>query len=79
VSDATVRPQAVTPAGEVLQGLVEAASRAAVIEKLQADGSVVVRAGELRGRPLGLYPTFSAIWAVRRKCTRAEAGGTPAR
>lgn len=53
MSDANVRLQAGHPAGEVLQGAAEGAPRAAVIEQLRADGSVVIRAGELGGRALG--------------------------
>lgn len=47
----------VTPAGEVIQGVAEAASRAAVLEQLRADGSVIIKAGELGGGAMG--PLFA--------------------
>ncbi|HSA82384.1 MAG TPA: hypothetical protein VLE23_16320, partial [Geminicoccaceae bacterium] len=37
----------VTPEGQVILGSAEAPSRAALIEQLRADGSVIIRAGEL--------------------------------
>jgi general secretion pathway protein F len=47
----------VTPTGEVVQGSTEAPSRAALIEQLRADGSVIIRAGEVGGR--ALVPLFA--------------------
>lgn len=47
----------VTPAGEVVLGSTEAPSRTALIEQLRADGSVIIKVGELGGGALA--PLFA--------------------
>jgi general secretion pathway protein F len=58
------RYKAVSPAGVILEGEIEAAARAAVIERLRRDGNTPIRADELRAGA-GQWLSFSLF--SRRK------------
>ncbi len=55
--------KAATPSGEVLQGRMEAANQEAVVKRLQAQGTIPIRAEEVTGAGNGARP---ATWRWRR-------------
>jgi len=66
---AIFRYKAVSPAGEVVEGELEALNRLAVIDRLQADGSTPIRADAVGGATVGALP-FAGL--LRRRLSLAD-------
>ena len=80
------RYKAVTSAGEIIEGVIDAADRQAVVDRLHAQGSTPIRAEEAAGRPVRSLSLFgrrrrrldptTVMHATRELATLLRAGLT---